>query len=55
MISRTREYYNYLEHKARSTHGNAECMTDKEKKDLELWREVYYYEEVARKNKQVKK
>lgn len=47
MISRTREYYNYLKHKARSTHGSTEPMTEKEKKDLELWETIYHYEEVG--------
>lgn len=52
MVPRTREYYNYLKHKARSTHGDTEPMTDKEKKDLELWETIYHFEAVARKNKQ---
>ena len=52
MVPKTKEYYNYLKHKAHSTHGAAEPMTEKEKKDLELWETIYHYEAVARKNKQ---
>lgn len=48
MVPKTREYYNYLKHKAASTHGDAEPMTEKEKKDLELWETIYHYEEVLR-------
>lgn len=48
MISRTREYYNYLKYKAQSTHGMSKPMTEKEKKDLELWETIYHYEEISR-------
>ena len=51
MIPRTKEYYNYLKHKSVSTHGDTEPMTEKERKDLELWETIYHYERVARERK----